>query len=344
MKTLLTTRGRRAYTLVELLTALAVGVVVMGGVYSFFRCASILTAKCTAMNITGSAAHNVLDRMQLLLQSAYTVPSPLDSTGAPLASFTTFVTGTAAAASGLAPVVSGTSASITGTGAGISFFRYVGAPYLVTVGTAGLPSNVTQIVFTADNSAQVPPPAPKANDSLLIYTTAILSGTDNQVWAKLAAITGTSISGNRRTYTATVTPPLVTGTIPVSISYQSNNQGGSVDVSAVLVRPTAFVVYNQTDLRFYDSYVTGASGSAASVNVNSNYVTFTDQLTLSGTVAPLDPSPTRFSVVTYQGRPFVGVVLHLRSKLYDTYLLNKQTDSFSTYMGVGSLISLKSSP
>ena len=194
----------------------------------------------------------------------------------------------------------------------------------------------------------MPPPAPKPNDSLLIYTTAILSGTDNQVWAKLAAITSSSTSGTKTTYTATVTPPLVTITgstmTPVNIGYQPNNTGGSVDVSALLVRPTAFVVVNQTDLRYFDSYLTGASGSTASVNVSSNYVTFTTQLTIPGTTAPSDPSPTRFSVVTYEGHPFVGVVLHVRSRSYDTYLLNKQADSFATYMGIGSLISLKSNP
>ena len=342
-------RRLRAYTLVELMMAIAPAIVVIAGVYALSRCGAILTAKCTSMNMTGCTAHNTLDRMQGLLQLAYTPPAPLDSTGAPLSTALS-ISGTAAVATGLAPVVNGTNATITGTGVGISFFRYVGAPYLVTVGTAGISSSATQIVFTADSSAQVPPPAPKANDYLVIYTTALLSGTfatNNQAWAKLSAITGTSVSGNRATYTASLTPPIVTGTTPgnatASVSYQSNNQGGSVDVSAVLVRPTAFVVVNQTDLRFFDSYVSGAGGST-SVNVNSNFVTLTDLLTLPGTTAPLDQSPTRFSTVTYQGRPFVGVVLHLRAKMYDNFLLKKQSDSFSTYMGVGSLISLKSNP
>ena len=326
--------------------AITAGLIMMAGVYSLWRCASILTAKCVSMNSTGIAAHNVLDRMQLILQSAYTAPVALDSTGAPLG--LTSISGSAAVASGLAPVVSG-STLITGTGCGISFYRWVGSPYLVTVGTSGIAATATRITFTADSGAQVPPPPPRANDSLLIFTTAILSGTavlsgtDYLVSAKLAAVTGTSTAGTRITYTATVTPPLVTGTgkIPVGIGYQPNISGSSVDVSAVLVRPTAFVVVNQTDLRYYDSYISGTSGG---VNVNANYVTLTNQLTLSGTAPLFDRSPTSFSVVTYEGRPFVGVVLHLRSRNYDACLANKQADSFATYMGVGSLISLKSNP
>jgi len=340
-------RLHRAFTLVELTIAIAAALVVVTGVYTLWRCSMVLTAKCVSMNVTGIAAHNVLDRMQLLLQLAYTTPVALDSTGAPLtAAFPLPLSGTAAVASGLAPVVTG-SAIITGTGSGISFYRHVGSPYLITVGTAGISATATQISFTADNGAQIPPPAPKPNDSLLIFTTAILSGTsifsgtDNQVCAKLAAITGTSTAGTRVTYTATVTPPLVAGTIPVGISYQPNILGGSVDVSAVLIRPTAFVVVNQTDLRYYDSYVSGTNGG---VNVNSNYVTLTNQLTISGTAAPFDKTPTCFSVVTYENRPFVGVILHLRARNYDAYLSNKEANSFATYMGVESLISLKSNP
>jgi len=351
---------RRAFTYVEMLMVVAVGMVVIGGVYSFWRTSSIIGTKCISMNITEIAAHNVLDRLQRTLQTAYTQPYTIDVNGNPLFGGTTVlnngagITGNAAVNSGLAPVVTGSLATITGTGPGISFFRVVGSPYLVSMGTAGIASNATSISFTSDTTAQIVPPAPQDNDWLVAYTTALLTGTSNQVWIHLSGSPTTSSSGSKITYTMVVSGTLFTlsstGNAPTSLPYQASTTGtgSSVDVSAMLLRATAFLVVNQTDLRYYDSYKVGnATGIAANNSVNvsgTNYVTLTSQLTLSGTTAPYDNFPTCFSVVQFGGRPFVGVNLHVSANNYSTYLQGKGADFFCTYMGVGSLISLKSNP
>jgi prepilin-type N-terminal cleavage/methylation domain-containing protein len=344
---------RAGFTLVEMLIAICAASVVFLGVFSIEDSANILAAKCFAINITGTQARVSLDKIQMFLQESYSTPVPISDNGAALPS-TLSITGTAATAMGYAPVISGTGVTITGTGAGIKFNRVIGGPFLVTVPSAGISATAGSISFTMSTAAQLPSAAPLPNDILSIYTTAVLSGTSNQVTATIGSITGAATSGNLVTYTATLSTPIESGTTTTGISQQKDSQGNVVYPSAVLLRPTAFVlVYPTTSitsppltpqLRYIDSYVT-VSGSSGNVDVTKYTSVVTNEI--EPVVSPtgqVDANPTGFAIVSDGSRPFVSLIIHTRSQNYDQFLLNKQSTDFATYMGVGSMISLRSVP
>ncbi|MCX6966222.1 MAG: prepilin-type N-terminal cleavage/methylation domain-containing protein [Verrucomicrobia bacterium] len=327
------------FTLVEVLIASAIAVVLIGGVYSVLYCANILTYKNFATNSTGTEARNALDHLQGVLQTAYSVPVPIDATGAALSGSLT-ITGAAAVASGLAPVMSGSAAVITGTGPGIKFYRYVGGPYVVTVPTGGLPGTATSVTIELDNSALPPPPIPQANDILLINTTVVPT-----VFQTRATVTGsttlTGTNGTKIKYSVLLTPPMKdpNGTPTSPIPYQTDNQGAAISCSASLLRPTAFVIVINgvnKELRMFDSYATDGSGKV--ILSGSNYTTLTRAIDTGTTTL------SQFGVVTMGSQTFVGLVLRIRSTDYDNYLANKQNDGFCTYMGLNVFIALKSKP
>lgn len=352
-------RRNGGFTLVEIMIAAATASLLLLGVYYLAGAANILAAKSFAANITHTQSRNTLDRIQSLLQTAYTVPVPINDQGAGL-STTLTLTGSSATVTGYVPIVAGSSATITGTGAGVAFDRIIGSPYLVNVPAAGIPGNASSIQITKDNTAQIPVPPPQPNDVLSIYTTAILSGTGIQYWATLGTVTGTSTSGNQVTYTVNLSSPLKSGTIGAignsgttvtgTLTQQVTNQQ-VVKPSAILLRPTALaIVYPTTsianppampELRYIDSYTLNGSN----VNVSQGYSVLTNEI--QPTVSPAgetDPNPSGFGIVQAGSQPFVSVILHIRSHNYDLSLANKQRQDFSTFMGVGSMIALKSQP
>jgi len=337
------------FTLVEVLVVSALTLLLIAGVYTLISCANVLTYKSFAINSTGTESHLALDQLQGALQTAYTVPTPIDSTGAVI-SGTLSIKGTAAIASGMAPVVSaGTSAEITGTGAGIKFKRYVGGPYIPVIPSGGLSGTATTITIELDNNALPPPPLPKANDILLINTTALQGAEGFQAWATVSGSpTLVSTSGSRVKYSVPLTSPMLDkekdGTAITSIAYQTDNQGNAVSYSASLLRPTAFLFSargNKTELGMIDSY---SMSNGKVVLTGNNYVTLTREIDTNSS------NPSRFAIVSIkneismESKTFVSVVLRIRSSDYDNYLANKQNDGFCTFMGFSALINLKSTP
>lgn len=327
------------FTLVEILIALAAFTLLLTGVYSLVYCANILTYKSCAINSTGTDAHNALDALQGTLQTAFTKPIPIDSTGAEL-STTLTITGTKAVSSGLAPVVSGTGAVITGTGPGIKFYRCIGGPYVVTIPPGGLAGTASSVTIELDNSALPPPPIPEANDILCINTTAV--PTSFQDWATVSGTpTVVSGSGSRISYSVALTPPMKDkdGTLTAPIPYQTDNLGAAVTCSATLLRPTAFIIAtsgSNKELRMFSSYTTDVN--KAVVLTGTNYRTLTRAIDTGTTTL------SQFGIVTLENQNFVSLVLCIRSTDYDNYLANKQNDGFNTYMGFSALIALKSKP
>ena len=356
---------RAGYTVLELLFAVAVSTVVFLGIYTVLNSANILAAKSFAINITGTQARVTLDKIQMMLQEAYYVTGPISAEGAILPNNLS-ITGTTAVNMGLAPVISGTAAIISGTGDGIAFNRILGGPYLVNVasgGTGGIALSATSIQFTADvtgNPGFVPPPVPQPNDILSIFTTAALTGTSPQVNAPLGSILSSSTVGNLVTYTVALTGHMVTGTAntPTNLPLQFDAQQNPITPSAQLLRPTAFVIVYPTtqalknnppatpQMRYIDSYVTGTSGNI-DVTKYTSLVTSEIQPATSGTgtgAVTLDPNPSEFAILQMNSRPFVSVIVHVRSQNYDNYLKYRGRTDFSTFMGLGSMISLKSVP
>ncbi|MEI7957726.1 MAG: hypothetical protein WCI40_01350 [Verrucomicrobiota bacterium] len=330
------------FTLTEILIGLTVFFFLMAGVYSLFYCANVLTSKVWAINSTGTDAHNTLDAVQGALQTAYTKPIPIDSTGADL-STTLNITGTAATATGLAAATSG-SPQITGTGPGIRFYRYVGGPYAVTIPTGGLAGTATSGTIELDNSAIPAPPVPQANDILCINTTVV--PTSFQDWATVSGTpTVASTNGTRVKYSVAFTPPMKDkdGNSTSAIPYQTDNQGVAITCSATLLRPTAFIITTvistsgtSKELRMFSSYTKNANGT---VNL-----TGTNYRTLTRAIDTGTSTLSQFGIVTLENQNFVGLLLRVRSTDYDNYLANKQNDGFNTYMGFSSFIALKSKP
>jgi len=332
-------RSLSGLTLVEILIAVATFLLLMLGVYSLIYCANVLTYKNYAINSTGTESHNALDQLQGTLQTAYTTPIPIDTTGAAL-SGTLNITGTTAVASGLAPVVSGTAAIITGTGPGIKFYCCVGGPYVVTIPTGGLAGTATSVTIELDNNALPAPPVPQANDILLINTTAV--PTSFQDWATVSGTpTVVSSSGSRIKYSVALTPPMKDkdGNLTSTIPYQTDNQGNAITCSANLLRPTAFIIVtngSNKELRMFSSYTTGTNAKV--VLTGTNYSTLTRAIDTGTTTL------SQFGIVSMGSQTFVSLALRIRSTDYDNYLANKQRDGFSTYMGFSSFIALKSKP
>ena len=342
MKTRFTSSGSPGFTLVEMLIASAVALTLLACIYGLFSIANVLATKSFAINSTGTDSHNTLDKLQGAIQTAYTTPIPIDTTGAAL-SGTLNITGATAISSGLAPIVSGSTAIITGTGPGIKFYRYVGGPYIPTIPTGGLAGNATSVTVELDKSAQVVPTPPQANDILVINTTAIQGASGFQAWATVSgSSTLASTSGNRVKYLVPLLSPMKdsNGTTITSIAYQTDNLGtGVVSYSAVLLRPTAFIIVTNgtnRELRMFDGYATDSSGKV--ILTGTNYTTLTRAIN-TGT-----SNLSQFGVATFGGRNFVGLTLRVRSTDYDNYLLNKQNDGFCTYMGFSSFHALKSKP
>lgn len=348
MKQRLTPRLRSAFTIVEVLVAVAILGLTVAGLYAMVRCANILFAKTYAVNATGTEVHNALDRIQNYLQQSYTPPLTIDSNGAVV---NIPISGSTAYAAGMVPVTTGATATtgpVVGPASGIKFYRYVGGPYLMTpTNTNTIPGNVASLNFEYDPTlpAEVLPPKPQPGDFLVINTTALLgvSGT-YQVWATVGtgAITATVSSTNKMTYTVPLVSPLrvgpdaTSGTASIQYVYD-NTAKKAITWSTILLRPTAFLFYTNgttTELRLYDPFTLNGSN----VNVSGTHSTLTRELYTSTT------TPSQFCIVPFGNSTFVSMILRMRCSDYDQFLTNKQSSGFSTYMGVNYMVHLKSNP
>ena len=70
-----------AMTLVEVMVALSVALVLMAGVYAITQTAAVLTAKSLALNMTGNAARNTLDRVITLVSVSNNTPALISDQG-----------------------------------------------------------------------------------------------------------------------------------------------------------------------------------------------------------------------------------------------------------------------
>lgn len=334
---------RSGYTMVEIMVAAAAFLVLMAGVVTLVYSTNILTFKTVAVNSTGASARITLDQVQSLLRQAYTAPIPLDANGAVITG-TLNLTGSAAVSSGLIPVVTGSTGIVTGTGAGIKFHRYVGGPYMTLItNTAGLSGSATSLSLELDTAAQVVPPLPQPGDTLVINTTALLSGNGYQVWATVSGSASlSSSSGTKRTYNIPLTPPLKDkdGNTVSGIGYvKPDTAGNPVNWSTSLLRPTALLLSTRKgkiEMGLLEPCV--ASGTSGAINTGTNYTTLTTEIDTD------TKRPSCFSIATLGSAQFVGLVLRIRSSEYDNYFANKQFDSAATYMGLSTFIELKSIP
>lgn len=169
-----------AFTLVEIVLALAVGVVVSALAFTYLRTGSLLFAKNVSMNRSNNELRETLDKITDRVQTAVNVPVLIDATGA--------VTATTPAA-------------------GVYYDRLLGDTYIVqNPSGTGLAAAATQVVVQYSSSAYASPPDPKPGDVLLIAGAA----TGMRPMVKNIAGNPTFTAGTPRTATITLNAALGT--------------------------------------------------------------------------------------------------------------------------------------
>ena len=381
--TLPSSRLHAGFTLVELMIATVAAGLLLAGVFVMSNTVSILAAKNFAINNTGTEARNTLDLIQSTVQQAYDNPIPIDDQGAVIPTLTppikgATITSTPGAVS-FVPVayavtddVSLTSGVLSGgtqyiPAKGIKFNRVLGGPYIINVPSSSInltPGTTTSLSFTIDAGAQIPPPLPSKGDIISIYTTAIMGApstltSDNtarvQVTGSTAtlvsSVNSTTTSGTLCTYSVAVSGTFVnTNNATLTSGYIAYRQGLQLTTpSAVLLRPTAYVIVNAattTQLRYIDSYT--LSGNNVNVNNYTRVMTYDIQPFSDANPRPSwsDQNPSGFAIIDLRSKIFVSVVLHIHAQSIDKFLnyAGRQRTDFCTFMGIGTMISLKGNP
>jgi len=308
----------RAFTLAEVLVAMAAATMLVAGIYGLLYTGTVLSVKSLSLNASGRDVRLATDQAQNLLLQAYDVPTLLDHTGA---------------------TVSG-----TGPASGVKFTRYYGGPYVLTIPVTGLSGSSTSLTLTRDTTSLVTPGPPQPNDIIVINTTILMSGESNQVRATIregSTITS-STNGRRVTHTVQLSKPL--GDPGTVIPYQANSA-----VTAVVIRPAALVVvptHKGRELRYYESF--SLSGT---LNLQRKHTLLTDKIALpayNSDPSPADPmtdaNARPFTLEKLFGRTFVNARFRIRDTRYARYLHRRQYDEYSTFSGVNAAIPSKCNP
>ena len=140
---------RRAFTLLELLVAVAISSILAVGMFALLNAGMILSAKNLSLNLTSNSMRTALDRVEHEVQlcdttDATSVPQLINTSGA---------------------VVT------TGPAAGVQFDRAIGSPYVVTVTGGTIPSSTTSLTLTRSKHPLASPPIPQPGDIVRIALT-----------------------------------------------------------------------------------------------------------------------------------------------------------------------------
>lgn len=134
-------KTQSAFTLTEVIVAMAVGVVVSLLAYAYLRTGTLLVAKNVSTNLSNNDLRGSIDQITDRLQGSINIPVLIDTSGSPTAS----------------------------PAAGVYYDRLLGDPYIVThPGGSGLSAAATSLTVTRSTDAYASPPIPQAGDVLLI--------------------------------------------------------------------------------------------------------------------------------------------------------------------------------
>jgi hypothetical protein len=229
-------------------------------------------------------------------------------------------------ADSLPVLINTTAATTTSPAAGLYFDTYLGDPYVVTnPAGAGLPSGTTTLTITSSTAALASPPKPNPGDSLLINNPA------GNVRAQIATcVAGTANAAlQQQPYTVTLTTPLA-----AAISWPSNQIR-----TATLVHRVAFIVMpagNVSQLQYYPNFE--PIPTAAQLAAPANYVVISNQLSAqSGETTP-------FTVATIGSDTIVNASFYVRSTDFSTYLSNKQSYEFDTFVKLNTSLASRLRP
>lgn len=282
------------FSIVETLMGALASAVVGVGVFTILNTGSMLSARNLSLNVTSNSLRAALDRAENLVQQADSMPVLIDTSGSPVA---------------------------TGTAAGIRFDRFIGAPYVMTIPTGGLPSSTSSLSLKRSTNALASPPVPTVGDVIRI---------DGESSTLRPRVAGTpTVSPVDALLHQTITAPLVA---PLGTAVTTS----STTATAKLVRNVALIVIpngGKRELRYYHSY-----DLTTNLNDATKYTILTDQIGMQTE----DAKP--FSLVQIQTKSFVNVSFRVRANKFDQRLMDKQGDQFNTFARVDVQIRPKVNP
>jgi hypothetical protein len=284
--------SQAGFSIVETLMGAAAAMIVGVGIFSILNTSMMLSARNLALNVTNNSLRGSLDRVEQLLQQADTMPVLIDTSGN----------------------------AATGPAAGVRFDRYVGAPYVMTVPSTGLPATTTSLTLVRSTDSLASPPIPAVGDVVRI------DGESSTLRPRVSAISTTPADGLlHQTMTATLASSLGTAVT-----------GSSTTLTAKLVRNVALIVMpngTKRELRYYPSF-----DLTTNLNDTSKYSILTDQVGMQSDDA------TPFTLITNQSKSFVNMSFRVRSNRFDQRLMGKQSDQFNTFARVDVQIRPKVNP
>jgi len=285
-------RRQAGFSIVETLMGAAAAAVVGLGVFAILNTGMMLSARNLSLNTTSNSLRGALDRTESLIQQADSMPVLINTAG------------NAAA----------------GPSAGVRFDRYIGAPYVLTVPTGGLPSSTASLSLQRSTNALASPAVPTAGDVVRI------DGESSLLRPRVSSVIASPVDALlRQTLTATLAAPLG-NTVTTS----------STTVSCKLVRNVALIVMpngGKRELRYYHSF-----DLTTSLSDTSKYSVLTDQVGMQTD----DAIP--FSLVMMETRNFVNVSFRVRANKFDQRLQGKQGDQFNTFARVDVQVRPKVNP
>ena len=152
--------SKLSFTLTELTMAMAIGTILAALILSYMHVAAVLTAKNLGTNFSHNSLHKSLDWVTERIQNAEYIPVLLTSG---TAAVTLSATGSEYLTSGSA-VASTESTPVMG----IYYDRLVGAPYAFASQSGSLSPGTTSVTVQYSSNVYANPPAPQANDVLLV--------------------------------------------------------------------------------------------------------------------------------------------------------------------------------
>ncbi len=221
------------------------------------------------------------------------------------------------------PVLIDTSGvATTSPSAGIFYDRLLGEPYIVThPGGAGLAASATSVTITRSVNPYASPPLPSVGDVLLI------DGAPATSRPLVSSITAAPVSGSLQAITVNFA-----NAIGSAISWDAAQPKTSnlIRREALIVTPTTGA---RPQLRRYPSFETTTDLTDA-----------TKFVVLSREVGNVGDEITPFSIVNAGLDRLVNIDFRVRATGFDTVMLNKEINSFSSYMRVQSMIPSRERP
>ena len=329
------------FTLTELTFASAIGTILAALILTYMHVAAVLTAKNLGTNFSHNSLHKSLDWMADRIQNSEYIPVLLTSgTTVSISSGT----GSEYSTSGSASATSESTQVM-----GVYFDRLVGTPYVFPNTSGTIAASATGVTVQYSSNVYASPPAPRANDVLLVNgaTTTTGSGTSAVTSTLRPLISSATVTTSGSYQSAAIT---FSGSFGATYTWNNASSGVSEYQTAMLIHREAFIVMSNTttglnELRYYPnfenvttlaspqyagssstiSYVALTATNISALNNSANYQVLTDQM---GSI-PITGTPYMpFSeITTNAGATLLGVDLRIRGTQYNNVLDTSVTNS-----------------